>query len=295
MSRLSCVVLVVGSLAPGAALSQSVPPSKEELAARATKAEAAGAVSTAMEVKSALHHVPSITDAYTGNNYKAPINGYGEFIGKVGGAASIVEGYYREGSEGAYWAGWKVAAELGVEEFATWAAGAKWAASASGLPHPAAPVVDAGAAGYFAGKVLDHYAGDYLADKIFGTYERNFMDRPSDAQLEQLAAARRARFQAMKARNAADAAAALASTPVASEYASQPSALDTFMGTMMQMQLQQMQAYPQQSPTRPGVSAQQARRPQTPVSSTPAAPVQTYRDSLCPALEIPVGSYCPNR
>jgi hypothetical protein len=288
MPRLFHMVAIAACLGPLTSHAQGVPPSEEELAAQKTKAGVAGAVSTAMEVKSGVHHIPAITDAYTGNNYKGALGTYGTAVGVIGSAAQVTEGYYRGGRDGAVAAGMNVAVDWGVE----WAASS--AAAAYGLP--AAPIVAAGAVGVYAGRAIDQKWGNDFANWSFGIYERNFLEPQREAQMQQLAAQHRERYAALRAQNASQPASNPAGSP---EYVPQPSAADAFMNTVVQMQNQQQQqnaarqqalAQQQLQAQMQGLAQQQQQQMllQQQMSQAPAPPPKASPPSPSPTSHEPV-------
>lgn len=232
---------VIGALLAFVCLSaaaQSVPPTRAEREAASRKADVAGAVGTVMEVKSGLHHVPAIADAYTGKHYEKVLGNYGSAVGVIGAGAQLSEGWYRDGWTGLVRAGADVAVDYGVDSLATSAAAA--------YGHPAAPIVAAGAAGVFAGRQIDKYYGKEIFnatggkawDAGYGVYDRHVLE----PQREAMGQALREKHQRAKAEHAAQAAAQYQAAPYspASGAPPGPSAAEQFMSTLAQMQQAQM-------------------------------------------------------
>lgn len=241
---LAAVLILVPVLSQG----QAVPRSQAEIAAAGRKADAAGAVGTAMEVKSGLHHVPAIADAYSGKHYTGALSKYGTAVDVVGTAASITEGYYRAGTDGA------IAAAL--EAAPGWITGMSAEAMAAASGHPAAPVVAAGAVGAYVGGKIDEKYGNQIFNAwgpaVDDFYDRNVRQPERDRQNAQLAESLRERHRQAKAQHAAQQAAAY-SASVSSPAPAGPSAVDVFLDTLNQVQQQQallkQQSQPKQAST----------------------------------------------
>lgn len=264
-------LLALGCLS---AVAQSVPPTRAEREAANRKADVAGAVSTAMEVKSGLHHVPAIADAYTGRHYEKALGTYGSAVGAIGAGAQLSEGWYRDGWTGLVRAGADVAVDYGVDSLATSAAAA--------YGHPAAPIVAAGAAGVFAGRQIDKYYGKEIFnatggkawDAGYGVYDRHVLE----PQREAMGQALREKHQRAKAEHAAQAAAQYQAAPYtpASGPPPGPSAVEQFVSTLAQ--IQQAQLASKTPPAAPAADAGPGNGMHNPDSFCPVV----HRPGVCP-------------